>query len=131
MASLLLVQGAWGEGGLELTKAWTNMALGYVSYDVYMRKFTGKRHFARAATSTRPLPMSTPPQQNRPHKTSSYTYTQQKNTPPGSIGVAAVLVVVVGPDLRVRRQLDQHLRLGSSALEPRRVDDEAHRRHHY
>ena len=108
------------------------MNLLYLSYDVYTRKFTGKRHFARAATSTRPLPMSTPPQQNRPQKTSSYTYTQQKKTPPGSIGVAAVLVVVVGPDLRVRRQLDQHLagrRL--RALEPRRVDDEAHRRHHY
>ena len=40
--------------GLELTKPWTNMALGYVSYDVYTRKFTRKRRFARAATSTRP-----------------------------------------------------------------------------
>ena len=36
----------------------------------------------------------------------------------------------VGPDLRVGGQLDQHLRPGRSALEPRRVDDEAHRGHH-
>ena len=29
-----------GPAGLESTERWTNLALGYVSYDVHMRKFT-------------------------------------------------------------------------------------------
>jgi hypothetical protein len=39
---------------LESTERWTNLALGYVSYDVYMRKFTRNALRVRAATSTRP-----------------------------------------------------------------------------
>ena len=37
---LSLCRQARGALGLESTERWTNLALGYVSYDVYMRKFT-------------------------------------------------------------------------------------------
>ena len=54
---------ARGARGLESTERWTNLALGYVSYDVYMRKFTRKRHFARAPRRRRAV---SPPQGLRP-----------------------------------------------------------------
>ena len=51
---LACVQARGLPGALALTNPWTNMNLLYLSYDVYTRKFTRKRHFARAATTTQP-----------------------------------------------------------------------------